>query len=305
MDKKKLEESIQHCYSTWGERYYSVFYESDSAYPPVHTRLVQDLLHRHGTRTVLDAGCGPASMLRDLNSPGLQRFGFDLTPGMVVEARRVLGQQNVPPENIWEGSVLDASAFHFPGEILSDGFDAALCFGVLPHVPAGADATVMGHLIAAVRSGGIVVCGARNELFSLFSLNRYSRDLFRSRLIRESELKNRARNESDKLALDEALRQLDRQFRLDLPPIRRGYEGEPGYDEVLSRTHNPFELQLHVEQAGLVDVSVLFYHYHVLPPMLESLLPDLFRRESLALEDPKDWRGHFMASAFIVTGRKP
>jgi len=34
-------------------------------------------------------------------------------------------------------------------------------------------------------------------------------------------------------------------------------------------------------------------------------VPGLFLRESLAIEDPTDWRGHFMASAFIVTGRKP
>lgn len=305
MNRKTLEESIKHCYSTWGERYYSDYYESDRAYPPVHTQLVRDLLSHHGTKTVLDAGCGPASMLRDLNSPELQRFGFDLTPEMASEARRILAQQNVPADHIWEGSVLDASAFKFPGDSSPGSFDAALCFGVLPHIPVGSDAKVIAHLIGAVRSGGIVVCEARNELFSLFTLNRYSRDLFRSRLIRENELKSRVQNEADMVALEDALAQLDRHFRIDLPPVRKGYEDEPGYDEVLSRNHNPFELRLKAEQAGLIDVSVLFYHYHALPPMLEGLLPDVFRRESLALEDPNDWRGYFMASAFIVVGRKP
>ena len=33
-------------------------------------------------------------------------------------------------------------------------------------------------------------------------------------------------------------------------------------------------------------------------------MPELFRQASLAMEDPEDWRGHFMASAFLVVGRR-
>jgi hypothetical protein len=53
---------------------------------------------------------------------------------------------------------------------------------------------------------------------------------------------------------------------------------------------------------GFRDVRVLFYHYHCLPPLCERSAPDLFRRRSLAMENPEDWRGYFMASAFVVTG---
>jgi hypothetical protein len=64
-------------------------------------------------------------------------------------------------------------------------------------------------------------------------------------------------------------------------------------------------LREQAERAGLTDVRILFYHYHSLPPMLEKSVPALFRRESVAMEVAEDWRGYFMASAFIVTGRKP
>ena len=101
-----------------------------------------------------------------------------------------------------------------------------------------------------------------------------------------------------------ALEELDRCFRIDLPPVRTGKSNEPGYDEVLSRTHNPFELKQAAEAAGLVDVEILFYHYHPLPPIVEGLLPRTFRERSLAMESPRNWRGHFLASAFIVKGRK-
>jgi hypothetical protein len=38
--------------------------------------------------------------------------------------------------------------------------------------------------------------------------------------------------------------------------------------------------------------------------MLEAEVPHFFRTESVAMEDPFDWRGHFMASAFILAGRR-
>ena len=79
-DKDALERSIRRCYSTWSERYYADYYQGTGAYPPVHTEIIKDLLRETGVRRVLDAGCGPASMLRDLDLPKLQRFGFDLTP---------------------------------------------------------------------------------------------------------------------------------------------------------------------------------------------------------------------------------
>jgi hypothetical protein len=98
---------------------------------------------------------------------------------------------------------------------------------------------------------------------------------------------------------------LGERFRLDLPPVRQGKVGEPGYDQVLSRSHNPLILKEQFVGAGFADVRLLFYHYHCLPPMFEAQMPELFRRQSLALEDPHDWRGYFMASAFLVAGRKP
>ena len=254
-----------------------------------------------GARSVLDAGCGPASMLRDLAAPGRELHGFDLTPEMVVEARRVLGAMGVPPERVWEGSVTDRAAYRpLPG----GGYAAAVCFGVLPHIGEQDDLAVLRNHADCVRPGGTVLVEARNELFALFTLNRYSRDLFRRALIDAEGLRARA-SASERAPLDEALAMLDERFRMDLPPIRKGKADEPGYDEVLSRTHNPFVLRALAEQAGLRDVEVLFYHFHCLPPMAEPLVPALFRAASVAMENPRDWRGHFMASAFIVAGRRP
>lgn len=276
------ERRVQECYSTWSGSYYDDYYGDGASYPPVHRDLLIRLLAEHGARDVLDAGCGPASFLRDLAGLPIERYGFDLTPEMVEEARRVLGAQGLPAERIWQGSVTDPAAFRAPGR--AEPFDAAVCVGVLPHVPEQADEAVLANLRDAVRPGGLVVVEARNALFALYTLNRYSYAFFRDELLRGD---------------DAALAPLAERFRMDLPPVRGGHADEPGYDEVLSRTHNPLVLRETMARAGFVDVEPLFYHYHALPPQLGPSV-----EASLALEDSRDWRGHFMASAFLLCGRR-
>jgi 2-polyprenyl-3-methyl-5-hydroxy-6-metoxy-1,4-benzoquinol methylase len=299
--RSAAEAAVKSCYSTWAESYFADYYADPGAYPPVHQKLVHDVVAEAGARTLLDAGCGPASMLRSLVGLDAELYGFDLTPEMVTEARKVMAEHGVAPERIWQGSVADPAAFRGPagGPAL---FDAAICIGVLPHVPPSLDDMVIANLRAAVRPGGLVAIEARNQLFALFTLNRYSYEFFMNELIERDVLKERAG--ADAASLDRAFNALAARFRTDLPPLRKGKVNEPGYDEVLSRTHNPLVMKERFAASGFADVRVLFYHYHCLPPMLETEMPDLFRAESLARENPLDWRGHFMASAFIITGRR-
>ena len=298
--ESEIERRVAHCYSTWGKTYFKEYYRSSEAYPPVHLKIVKDELRRHGAQNVLDAGCGPASMLRELRQFRTRRFGFDLTPGMVDEAKRVLSKQGVPPRHIWMGSVLDPRSYRAPKNGAQHKFASALCFGVLPHIAEAMDKKVFSLLRQNVIRGGLVLVEARNELFSIFTCNRYSFRFLEERLIQPNSWagifpgikKNRV----------SLLRRLQGHYRMDLPPIRQGKAGEPGYDEVLSRTHNPMIAAQQFAQAGFQKVEVLFYHYHCMPPMFERSNPKWFRKQSLRMENPRDWRGHFMASAFILKG---
>ena len=296
MAKSKAEESVKRCYSTWGKTYYDDYYGESAAYPPVHRELITSLLIDAGAKTVLDAGCGPASLLRDLIPHGLDVYGFDLTPEMVAEGKRVMQSMGLASERLWEGSVLDGEAYRNRNL----GFDATICIGVMPHLPLESDRTLIGNLRESVRSGGLVIVEARNQFFSLFTLNRYTYEFLVNELIRPVQ-----RDANDSVnGLDRALAQIKDQLRMDLPPIRKGKRDEPGYDEVISRTHNPLLLAQQFSDAGFTDVQTLFYHYHCLPPMCAEAVGDLFRKQSLAMEDPHDWRGYFMASAFLITGRR-
>ncbi len=295
------EAAVKSCYATWAESYYADYYHAQGAYPPVHLKLVRDLVASSDVKTLLDAGCGPASMLRGLTDLGLDLHGFDLTPEMVAEARKVMADRGVAATRIWQGSVVDPAAFRAPPGGPT-AFDAAICIGVLPHVPSSLDDQVITNLRDAVRPGGLVAIEARNQLFALFTLNRYSYEFFLDELVDRQALATHAG--ADGASLDRAFATIAARFRTDLPTVRKGKRDEPGYDEVVSRTHNPLVMKERFTTAGFADVSLLFYHYHCLPPMVEAELPDLFRAASLAMEDPHDWRGHFMASAFILVGRR-
>jgi 2-polyprenyl-3-methyl-5-hydroxy-6-metoxy-1,4-benzoquinol methylase len=296
-----VERNIKQCYSTWGTSYYADYYGSEAPYPPVHLDLVRRLVAERDVKRLLDAGCGPASMLRHLVAPGRDVYGFDLTPEMVAEARRVLGELGVASDRVWDGSVAVGSDFASPAG--KADYDCVLCCGVMPHIPEAIEVDVIGNIRHALQHGGHAIVEARNNLFSMFTLNRYSHEFFLERLLPIEELQSGAADERD--GLKAALAQVEGMFRTDLPPIRRGKVTEPGYDEVLSRTHNPLLLQQKFLAGGFRDVQLYYYHFHCLPPMVSSHAPQLFRRVSLQMEaNPQDWRGLFMASAFFVVAQR-
>jgi len=41
-----------------------------------------------------------------------------------------------------------------------------------------------------------------------------------------------------------------------------------------------------------------------LPPFFQNLDPKLFRELSLKMENPHDWRGYLLASAFVIEATK-
>lgn len=302
MGIRSYEDSIKSCYSTWSGTYYDDYYGKNATYPPVHRELIKKLLRDFGATTLLDAGCGPASFLREVAGMDMELYGFDLSAEMVGEGKKVFTKLGLPPERIWQGSVLNAKDYTPPGakELFSP--DAVVCCGVLPHIPQEMDDCVLSNLANTVKKDGLVIVEARNQLFALFTLNRYSYELFLAELIHSDELKAVCGELLPQV--EQALDELSTRFRMDLPPVRKGKQGEPGYDEILTRTHNPFVLRDQFMQAGFTDVRLLFYHFHCLPPMLAARFPEFFKQRSLAIEDPEDWRGFFMASAFLLTGKR-
>ncbi|MDG5776147.1 hypothetical protein VB773_02105 [Haloarculaceae archaeon H-GB2-1] len=64
--------------------------------------------------------------------------------------------------------------------------------------------------------------------------------------------------------------------------------------------NNPLTVAWTFEDAGFEVEGRHFHHYHAMLPEFASTFTESFRRESLRLEDPDDWRGYLLVSAFIV-----
>ena len=77
-------------------------------------------------------------------------------------------------------------------------------------------------------------------------------------------------------------RDLDARLAVDKPPLRTRPTGD-GYDEILSRFHNPFELADVVRAAGYRDINFHWYNYHPAYPMLAGQIDPTEYRFKLAL----------------------
>jgi len=287
------------CYDSWSRSYFDEYYGEKAPYPPVHVKLILDALASRRARTVLDAGCGPASILRSLISDGFEAWGFDESHGMVEQAKHALKELGVPSDRVWQGDASQPAAYRCNAPGAPATFDAAISIGVLPHLqPAQVDAA-MRLLHQAVRPGGTVILQARNALFSLFTFNRNTHEFLRDELM---PVETQHGAQARELA-QHALAEVASRVRMDLPANRGG----AGYDDTQPRAENPLTLPSRFAAVGFRHVQTLFYHYHAVPPMCESADQETFRSASVAMEStlgPTAWQGHFLASSFLLVGER-
>jgi hypothetical protein len=160
--------------------------------------------------------------------------------------------------------------------------------GVFPHNLD--DAAAYDSLRSRLSADGVALVEYRNALMSLFSLNRYSEPFFWHDLVRGDEL-------------PEPLREATRAYlaaKFDTPVRSVGKPREIEYGDILARFHNPLTLGDDLAAHGFRLERLHWYHFHAAPPALESEHRVQFWERSLALEDPQDWRGAFLASAFVA-----
>jgi len=108
---------------------------------------------------VLEAGCGTGLILKEIRPAAESAVGLDLSAAMLSSARG----RGLP--------VVQASVTHIP--FPSNHFDLALCFKVLAHVEAIAEA--MAELGRVVRPGGHVIAEFYNPWSLRYLIKRWKR----------------------------------------------------------------------------------------------------------------------------------
>lgn len=171
-------------------------------------------------------------------------------------------------------------------------FDSVIALGVIPHVED--DSWFVGAMSLFLKSGGTLILQFRNSMFSMFTFNRLTKEYILDEVMAPIPQKFK-----DVVALD-----LDQRLAVDKPPVRRREDGH-GYDEILSKFNNPFELAEVVKSHGFTDLSYRWYNFHPTYPMVSGQFdPQEYRQTQIDLEADTSWRGMFLCSAGMIIATK-
>ena len=279
--------------ASYAEQYDPKRLMSNTEYPANYFRLeiVKRLLVSAGVRSAYEFGVGDATPLVRIAELGIEVAGNDVSSGMVEHARSNMSSHGLNPEAIAHLDVQDPEALGRERERYAP-FDAVLALGVIPHV--SDDVAFVRELASFARPGGRLILQFRNALFSMFTFNRLTKEFILDDLLAAV----------DSGIRDVVARDLDTRLAVDQPAVRRRPDGN-GYDEILSRFHNPFDLAEIVRQEGFTDIRHHWYNAHPTYPMLAGEIdPTEYRQAAMALEGDIGWRGMFLCSAGIIEAVK-
>lgn len=276
--------------SGYGDQYKREQMMTSEVYPANYFRLqiLCNRLAHLGCKSLYEVGVGEGTPLAVVAGMGIDVAGCDVSPEMVRRAQDRLATANVARERIQHADIEDSVTF--ANHLAKGQYDAAIAFGVIPHIRN--DSLFIRNLRMLVRPGGRLFVEFRNKLFSLFTLNRYTKEFILDDLLAgvNAAIKKRVAQE------------IDKRLAVELPPRREKVgDSAPGYDVILSRFHNPFELADLFEHESLRVHKIHWYHYHPAMPMLEKEIGPKFREEAMRLEhEDSGWRGYFLCSAGII-----
>ena len=118
----------------------------------VRQQRVLELLDGRGGK-VLDVGCGPGVLARELVNRGYETWGLDASPKMIEHCRRDIGERR-------DANFVVGDAAHL---VFADGsFDAVICMGVIGSIGAGEAA--IKEMIRVLKPNGSLLISFPNLL---------------------------------------------------------------------------------------------------------------------------------------------
>lgn len=310
MKRENSEDLVAEHYDGSAENYHlqyerNLISDVSRNYPANYFRLHQliNSFTQNNVRKVIEVGVGEGTPLVTLSKAGIDVSGFDISHKMVEKARTNFAANGLPPENIIFGDIQDPITY---SPLLRAGqFDALLAMGVLPHVQN--EEFVLKNMKNLVKPNGRVFIEFRNKLFSLFTFNRYTYEFIMEDLLDgvSPQLKSIvSKNLKDRLQMNLPT---PRMTSASANVNNSSADGEViGYDAILSKFHNPFEMIDLFEKIGFKESKLHWYHYHPAMPNLSEEDPQLFRDEALKLEhNNSNWKGMFLCSAFVIEAVNP
>ena len=279
--------------STYADQYDEKKIWTNEEYPAnfFRLKLVRKLLTDAGVKSLYEHGVGDATPLVTIAGDGIRVAGNDISPEMVKFARTNLINHGLDPGVVNLLDVQSQDAINAERERAGE-FEAVMALGVIPHVED--DGWFVASMDKFMAPGGRMLLQFRNSMFSMFTFNRLTKEFVMDELLPDVPVSVRLAVETD----------LDQRLAADKPSKRTRPTGD-GYDEILSRFHNPFELSEIVKSFGYKEIQFHWYNYHPAYPMLSGEIdPKVYRQAQIDLEGDRSWRGMFLCSAGLIEAVK-
>lgn len=249
--------------------------------------IVKNQLLQHRISSVFDIGCGACGPMKKLLGEGIKCKGVDFSQEMIRVGKIELEKDGFDPSLIYFGD------FEHDEIPFTEKFEASIALGVFPHVEN--EKNMLNKMKKILTNNGKVFIEFRNELFSAFTFNKYSLEFFLNKLIDKENLSNDVLNEVTTFFKN----------KCNSDKLEKNESDKLEFTDILARFHNPLTIDKELfHPCGFNVENLHFYHYHALPTIFEEKFPQMFYETSLKLENPNDWKGYFMASAFVVEASK-
>jgi 2-polyprenyl-3-methyl-5-hydroxy-6-metoxy-1,4-benzoquinol methylase len=257
-------------------------YRNDHTMNAVRLKIVLSILSGIKTGRLLDLGCGEAYTTNRFLDAGWDAYGHELSGALVEKARTYLKINSHDPTRICCGSATDLSRYG------DESFDLVTCLGVAYYIK---DQDAMYREVCRVlKPNGLFICSHQNDLFSLFTFNKYTVDFYRRNVFKDLV-------ESDRY--EKELREL--LTRSQEPQV---HQVGSARDSLQLYPENPLTIGGKLNSFGFLIERPLIYHgWHNVPPLI---MGEEERRtsEMVDIDHTDDWRGLFMAAHFIFTATK-
>ena len=267
------------------ERYIDTYKKNYKGYPGNQKRLdiIRDLIRRYSPERVLYIGCGACMPMALLTREfECEIHGIDFSKGMVERGSKVLKDYGINPELVQIGDIEDL-------ETLPEGlFDFVIAAGVFTHLYD--DDKALNNLSKKLKPGGVLVTEFRNELFSCYSFNAFSYDFVFNSLLEGADLSQEFKVKVERFFKERFGILPDKEMTPESTYLKNG---------IMNKFHNPLNISEILKRWGFSWKENYFYHFHALPPQFEKIAPGFYKKLSLDIEDPLNWRGYIMASAFV------
>ncbi len=285
MDLESGKEKSKEYYDQVAQTYKQMYEENYDKYPAnlIRLKLLIKRLKEIKTNSVLDVGCGTCTPMIKLLKEGFKVRGCDFSSEMIKIGKLQLDKEGFDINLISQADVEDDTS------LPNEKFDSILALGVFPHLID--EEKALQNLRKRLNHNGRVFIEFRNELFALFSSNKYTIDFILNKMLNF----NSYPTEIQTILLEF----YSKVYRVEKTKVKP--DGKILYDDILARFRNPLTIKHDLfSKNGFVLENIHFYHYHALPPVFSEKFQEFFKEKSIQLEKPNDWRGNFMASAFVA-----